>query len=98
MLFFTFVFFRFINSGYVLVVFPPICAWVAGWASDWYRNAALFRAAKPVVIAIAAAVNIGIFLEAPLYCSYRSGAKLRRGTGERPPRLCLRWQYQDRHY
>ena len=71
LLFFTFVFLRFINSGYLLVVFPPICAWLGGWASDWYRGLPFSSTVKGVLVAFAATVNIAIFLEAPLYCSYR---------------------------
>jgi hypothetical protein len=71
LLFFTFVFLRFINSGYLLVVFPPVCAWVACWASDWYSRLPFSTPAKSVLIVLAAAINVAIFLEAPVYCSYR---------------------------
>jgi hypothetical protein len=71
LLFFTFVFFRFINSGYVLVVFPPICAWVAWWASDWYLRLPFSTPVKAALVGVATAINVAIFLEAPVYCSYR---------------------------
>lgn len=71
LLFFTFIFLRFINSGYLLVVFPPVCAWLAGWASDWYRGLPVSSTTKGVFVALAATLNIAIFLEAPVYCSYR---------------------------
>ena len=70
-LFFTFVFFKFINSGYLLVIFPPLCASVAGWASDWYLKTPLWAPLKPAVIALSAAINVAAFLDAPVYCSYR---------------------------
>jgi hypothetical protein len=71
LLFFTFVFLRFINSGYLLVVFPPVCVWVAWWASDWYRHLPVSNPVKAAFIVLAAAINVAIFLEAPVYCSYR---------------------------
>lgn len=72
LLFFTFVFLRLINSGYLLVIFPPACIWLGHWASDWYTEG---RWPKPVKIgaaAILSVVNILMFLEAPVYWSYRS--------------------------
>ena len=38
LLFFTFVFLRFVNSGYLLIFIPPICAWMGLWGSEWYGN------------------------------------------------------------
>ena len=71
LLFFTFVFLRFVNSGYLLVIFPPVCCWLGKWASDWYRGLPFRTPVKAALLVIAAAINIAIFLEAPLYCSYR---------------------------
>ncbi len=71
LLFFTFVFLRFINSGYLLVVFPPVCAWVAWWASDWYSRLPFSTPVKGALIVLAASINVAIFLEAPVYCSFR---------------------------
>lgn len=71
LLFFTFIFLRFINSGYLLVVFPPVCAWVAWWASDWYGWLRFSPPLKAAMVASAAVVNVAIFLQAPFYCSYR---------------------------
>ena len=72
LLFFTFVFLRFINSGYLLVVFPPLCAWVAVWASQWYARVTLPAFFKTALVGLAAAVSVAIFLYAPVYCSYRA--------------------------
>ncbi len=72
LLFFTFVFFRFINSGYLLVVFPPLCIWLAFWASEWWARLRLHAASKAVLVGCAAALNIAIFLYAPFYPSYRA--------------------------
>lgn len=71
LLFFTFVFLTLVNSGYLLVVFPPICAWLGHWAWEWYAGARLPRSLKTAAVMLAAAVNAAIFLYAPVYCSYR---------------------------
>lgn len=70
LLFFTFVFLKFVNSGYLLVIFPPLCAWVAGWAADWYDGLRFPAGGKIALIAVAAAINVALFLQAPFYCSY----------------------------
>jgi hypothetical protein len=70
LLFFIFVFLRFINSGYLLVIFPPLCVWAGWWASDWYSRLAFSVPVKAVLVTVAAAINVAIFLEAPVYCSY----------------------------
>jgi hypothetical protein len=64
LLFFTFVFLKFVNSGYLLFLSPPVFAWLGFLASEWY---------KPGRRALAAAclgANCLIFLWAPVYCSY----------------------------
>ena len=71
-LFFTFVFLLFVNSGYLLVVFPPVFAWLGLWASDWYQHLESPRIMKVTIVALLAAINILIFFEAPMYCSYQS--------------------------
>ena len=72
LLFFTFVFLRFINSGYLLVVFPPVCAWVAGWGADWFERSRWQVFLKAGLAGAGVALNILIFLRAPLYCSWGS--------------------------
>jgi len=69
-LFFAFVFFAFINSGYLLLLSPPLFAWLSARIDAFLsagRRATLRRAA----LAAGLAVNCAIFLWAPLYCSYR---------------------------
>ena len=68
-LFFTFIFLRSVNSGYLLVLFPPIFAWLGQWTSQWF-GAAGFRRWKVAAIATCAAANMVVFLFAPFYCSY----------------------------
>jgi hypothetical protein len=68
---FTFVYLKFVNSGYLLVLLPPGCIWLGFWAADWYRHSALPAAARIVLLAGTAVINCAIFLRAPLYFSYR---------------------------
>jgi hypothetical protein len=62
LLFFTFVFLKFVNAGYLLILMPPVCAWLG-------LRASLLRW-RPVAFAGCAAINTAIFLFAPVYCSY----------------------------
>ena len=71
LLFFTFVFLRFANSGYLLILFPPLCACLGFQISQWYERSRISRPVKLSVAAAAAACNIVLFLAAPLYCSNR---------------------------
>jgi hypothetical protein len=69
-LFFTFIYLKFVNSGYLLALAPPACAWVGLWASTWYAKLHWSRALKLVAIGGCAAVNTMVFVCAPVYCSY----------------------------
>src|ERR1035437_3592115 len=70
--FFTFIFLKFVNSGYLLLLAAPACTWLGYWASEWYQKVAWRRPLKIALIALCATVNILIFLDSPFYCSYRS--------------------------
>jgi hypothetical protein len=72
LLFFTLVFLRLVNSGYLLVIFPPACIWLAFWASDWYAEGRWPTAWKISATMALSVLNILMFLEAPAYWSYRS--------------------------
>lgn len=72
LLFFTFVFLKLINSGYLLVIFPPACIWLAFWASDWYVEGCWPKSWKMGAAAVLSILNITMFLDAPAYWSYRS--------------------------
>ncbi len=69
-LFFTLIFLRSVNSGYLLVLFPPIFAWLGQWTSQWFGTAGLQQPWKIAAIAACAAANTAVFLFAPFYCSY----------------------------
>jgi hypothetical protein len=71
LLFFTLIYLRFVNSGYLLALAPPVCAWMGLWASLWYADLRLSRALKILAISGCAAANTVIFIRAPVYCSYR---------------------------
>ena len=70
--FFTFIFLKFVNSGYLLLLAAPACTWLGYWASQWYRNARWWQPWKGALIALCAIANVAIFLYSPFYCSYRS--------------------------
>jgi hypothetical protein len=71
LLFFTFVFLKFVNSGYLLILFPPVCAWTGLWAANWYAEVQLPGALKVTLVGCVAITNAAIFILAPVYCSYR---------------------------
>lgn len=71
LLLFTFVYLKFVNSGYLLVLLPPACVWLGFWAADWYRHSALPAATRIVLLVAAGVINGAIFWYAPLYFSYR---------------------------
>jgi hypothetical protein len=67
---FTFVYLKVVNSGYLLVLSPPVCAWMGLWASNWYADSRLRRPCKILAIACCAVVNTAVFVSAPVYSSY----------------------------
>jgi hypothetical protein len=69
--FFTFIFLKFVNSGYLLLLVAPASLWLGFWISEWYEHASLGKPFKLALIVLCAAVNTLIFLDSPLYCSYR---------------------------
>lgn len=77
--FFTFVYLKFVNSGYLLLLAAPFCLWLGRWLALWHTGNRWPRAAKVAILAAGAAVNSAIFLAAPFYCSYRS---VRRFEGQ----------------
>jgi hypothetical protein len=73
LLFFTFVFLKYVNSGYLLILSPPVFAWLGARAGDWwYAPASVSRIPKTLLVGALAAANLAWFVYAPVYCSYRS--------------------------
>ena len=72
LLFFTLVFLLFVNSGYLLVISPPVFAWLGWRASEWYAAVRMRKVAKVTLIVALAAANCLVFAFAPVYCSYAS--------------------------
>jgi len=70
--FFTFIFLKLVNSGYLLLVAAPACIWLGAWAADWYELSPWPKPVKLSIAAICAAANVLIFLAFPAYFSYRS--------------------------
>jgi Protein of unknown function (DUF2723) len=70
--FFTLIFLKLVNSGYLLLVAAPACIWLGAWVADWYETAAWPRTLKYALIALCMGLNVFIFLAFPAYCSYRS--------------------------
>ena len=70
--FFILIFLKFVNSGYLLVISPPLFVWLGLCASRWYADPRLSKAAKISLVMVFAAVNSLIFLYAPVYCSWAS--------------------------
>jgi len=70
--FFTFIFLKFVNSGYLLLVAVPGCVWIGHWVADWYDRSRWPRTVRIALITVCAAVNVAIFLAFPAYCSFRS--------------------------
>ena len=70
--FFTFIFLKLVNSGYLLLVAAPACVWLGAWIADWYQHPAWPKPLKRALIAICVGLNVVIFLVFPAYCSYRS--------------------------
>jgi hypothetical protein len=71
LLLFTFVYLKFVNSGYLLVLLPPACVWLGLWAAEWYTSSRFPAFARNAVLSAAVLINCAIFLRAPLYFSYR---------------------------
>ena len=71
LLFFSFVFLKFVNSGYLLLLLPPICAWLGFRASEAYTGVTWPQPLKIAIAGLGIALNVLIFLCAPVYCSYR---------------------------
>jgi hypothetical protein len=69
---FTFIYLKFVTSGYVLLLVAPGCVWLGRWLSEWYTGSRLPLRAKRSILAAGAVVNVAVFLFSPLYCSYRS--------------------------
>ncbi|HUE01673.1 MAG TPA: glycosyltransferase family 39 protein [Bryobacteraceae bacterium] len=71
-LFFSLVFLVFVNSGYILIMSPPAFAWLGVRAADWFAQERGRRPLRIAVVAVAAVLNVAIFLFAPLYCSFQA--------------------------
>lgn len=78
LLLFTFVYLKFVNSGYLLVLMPPLCIWLGRWASEWHSRSELSSGTKALVAASAIGINAAIYLFAPFYFSHASVNRTQR--------------------
>ena len=74
-LFFALVFFNFVNSGYLLVLFPPAFAFLADRLSTFVSGRDL-RPLRWAAVTAGVAANVLFFFYAPVYCSHRSVREL----------------------
>ncbi len=77
LLFFTLIFLKFVNSGYLLIITPPLFAMLGNRAAAWYRSSKHWLGPAAVAASFATA-NILIYVYAPLYCSYREIRRFER--------------------
>lgn len=77
LLFFTFVFLNYVNSGYLLVLCPPGFAFLADRLHQLLA-ARRGRFLRWAAVAVGAAANCAFFLFAPVYCSHRSVREFER--------------------
>jgi hypothetical protein len=70
LLFFAFVFLNYVNSGYLLVLSPPVFAILAARLSECCRHGGN-RGSRRIAIVCGAAANCAVFACAPLYCTHR---------------------------
>jgi hypothetical protein len=72
LVFFTLVFLKFVNSGYLLVIAPPVFAWLGLKAADWYQQLCTTQPRKLLLVGACVAANSLLFLFAPVYSSWSS--------------------------
>ncbi len=70
--FYTFIFLKFMNSGYLLILIAPGCLWLGSSAADWFRSSMWPRHLRIAVVALCAIGNTYLYTASPFYCSYRS--------------------------
>jgi len=71
LLFFALVFLNFVNSGYLLVLCPPLFAFAATRLYTFVSYGD-YRVVRWAAVTAGAAANCAFFFFAPLYCSYKS--------------------------
>src|SRR5205085_7276101 len=77
LLFFTFVFLNYVNSGYLLVLCPPVFAFLADRAYEFIHEPG-HRRLRWTAVAAGLAANCAFFAWAPLYCTHRGVREFER--------------------
>ncbi len=70
--FYVFIFLKFVNSGYLLLLIAPGCLWFGRGLAEWFQHGHGSRHMKLAMVGAGALTNTAIYVAAPLYCSYRS--------------------------
>jgi hypothetical protein len=70
--FFTFIFLKLVNSGYLLLVAAPVCVWLGAWTADWFESPLGSKPLRIALLTAGAVANVFLFINFPAYCSYRS--------------------------
>ncbi|HEX9597262.1 MAG TPA: DUF2723 domain-containing protein, partial [Anaerolineales bacterium] len=70
--FFCLVYLLFVNSGYLLILCPPIFAWLGSKTANWLDGPRAAGWARIGAVAASTALNIVLFVWGPWYCSYAS--------------------------
>ena len=65
--FFTLIFLKFVNSGYLLLLVVPGCIWMGHWAAEWYEGSSWKSSWKLAVFAACATQNAVVFFTAPFF-------------------------------
>jgi hypothetical protein len=90
--FFTLVFFKFINSGYLLLLVAPGSVWLGQWISTWYKASRWRTPWKLALVDACLAVNLLVYLQSPFYFSYRSVRRFERrldAVRSALPQMCV---------
>lgn len=77
LLFFTFVFLNYVNSGYLLVLCPPVFAFLAVRVHQFIK-CPRHRVVRWTAAAAGLAANCAFFVYAPVYCSHRGVREFER--------------------
>ena len=70
LLFFVLIFMRLINGGYLLVLIPPVMAFLGAQAAEWFEESQSAGRGRLAVVGVFVALNIAAFLFTPTYFSY----------------------------
>ncbi len=71
LVFFCLIYLLFVNSGYLLILCPPVFAWLGFRTAEWLDSPSPGWS-RTGTVAACATLNVVLFLWGPWYCSFRS--------------------------